>query len=263
MNVAKESIYPVRYIRIIGWTSLALSICTFISAIAIHGTPQYPDYYQNPVHVAFAVHNMHGGSNLPPSGQGFVASLLLGFHTWASYIFTRPKKRREPEWPSRKMYYTFVAACGICMVWGVVMAVWDIMIASGTYYKAFRNGEAVQGFLYLEVALGLFMTGITTASLLLVYNTCKFNNPTTYADNPPRGYQQRSRSNDINTISGSNAHNNTVTWVPPSLPDGEAPPSYSDRHARPKKGRKGIENAAFEPDQRAPRYSAPTPSQWI
>jgi len=244
-----------------------LSICTFISAIAIHGTPQYPDYYANPVHVAFAVHNMHGGSNLPPSGQGFIASILLGFHTWSSYIFSRPKKRREPEWPSKKMYYTFVTSCGLCMVWGVVMAVWDIMIASGTYYKAFRNGEAVQGFLYVEVALGLFMTGITTASLLLVYNTCKFTNTneSSYVQNQPipRNFRQRGGNDEVNTIAGSSIHNNTVTWVSPSLPDGEAPPSYSDRNARRKKGnhQRGFQNSAFVPDQ--PNYSAPTPSQWI
>ena len=44
----KDSIYQTRYIRIIGWCSCALGGCMFISGLAIHATPQYPDFYQNP-----------------------------------------------------------------------------------------------------------------------------------------------------------------------------------------------------------------------
>ena len=44
----KDSIYQTRYIRILGWCSCALGGCMFISGIAIHATPQYPDLYQNP-----------------------------------------------------------------------------------------------------------------------------------------------------------------------------------------------------------------------
>jgi len=45
MNVEPNSPYNTRYIRILGWTSFALGIATFMTAIIIHATPNYPDYY--------------------------------------------------------------------------------------------------------------------------------------------------------------------------------------------------------------------------
>ena len=73
-----------------------------------------------------------------------------------SYSFTRPRRRRERTWvfglfeftffiknrkdrtkkPSVCVYRLFVAVCACGIAWGVALAIWDIMIASGQYYKA-------------------------------------------------------------------------------------------------------------------------------
>ena len=67
------------------------------------------------------------------------------------------------------MYNGHIVLCGLGLLWGVFMAVWDVMIAAGTYYRAFRGGDRVQGFLYFEVALGFILCGLMVTSLLLVY----------------------------------------------------------------------------------------------
>ena len=179
------------------------------------------------------------------------------------------------------MYNGQIALCGLGLVWGVFMAVWDIMIASGTYYRAFQGGNRVQGFLYFEVALGFILCGIMITSLLLVYKGCQCHSRT---DHPQRIYTDRSdersqvprmdevrpsrpgqnrrspRRNypesSVATISGQNLDTTTATWRPPQLPDGEAPPSYSSARGN------GRTNPAFQYD-RDPVFKAPQPSQWI
>jgi len=98
MNVEKDSIYQTRYIRILGWCSCALGGCMFISGLAIHATPQYPDLYQNPAHIAYAYHGQF--DNRKPSGQGFIGALLAWAHCLTSYFFSRPRKRNEMVWVS-------------------------------------------------------------------------------------------------------------------------------------------------------------------
>ena len=183
--------------------------------------------------------------------------------------------------PSKAMYNGQISLCGLGLVWGVFMAVWDIMIASGTYYRAFQGGNRVQGFLYFEVALGFILCGIMITSLLLVYKGCQCHSRT---DHPQRIYTDRSdersqvprmdevrpsrpgqnrrspRRNypesSVATISGQNLDTTTATWRPPQLPDGEAPPSYSSARGN------GRTNPAFQYD-RDPVFRAPQPSQWI
>ena len=110
----------------------------FISGIAIHATPQYPDFYQNPgkdsimvrfgrfqnryqsmisswappsdwkkvstnynlikAHIAYAYHGQF--DNRKPSGQGFIGALLAWAHCLTSYFFSRPRKRNEMVWVS-------------------------------------------------------------------------------------------------------------------------------------------------------------------
>ena len=83
--------------------------------------------------------------------------LILVTHAAVSYSFTRPRRRRERTWvfglsefsflfdqkqkdrtkkPSVCVYRLFVAVCACGIAWGVALAIWDIMIASGQYYKA-------------------------------------------------------------------------------------------------------------------------------
>ena len=85
--------------------------------------------------------------------------LILITHGAVSYSFTRPRRRRERTWvlglfyffmisfylikhrndqiekPSVCVYRLFVAVCACGIAWGVALAIWDIMIASGQYYK--------------------------------------------------------------------------------------------------------------------------------
>lgn len=268
MNVEKDSIYQTRYIRILGWCSCALGGCMFISGIAIHATPQYPDLYQNPAHIAYAYHGQF--DNRKPSGQGFIGALLAWAHCLTSYFFSRPRKRNEMVWPSKAMYNGHIALCGLGLVWGVFMAVWDIMIAAGTYYRAFQGGNRVQGFLYFEVALGFILCGIMITSLLLVYKGCQCQSQTdhpqriytdrsNYAERNPNGRSPNRRpyypESSVATVSGQNL-DTTATWRPPQLPDGEAPPSYSSARGN------GRTNPAFQYD-RDPVFKAPQPSQWI
>ena len=49
--------------------------------------------------------------------------------------------------PSVCVYRLFVSVCAIGLAWGVALAIWDIMIASGQYYKAMSGGDTVQAFL--------------------------------------------------------------------------------------------------------------------
>ena len=84
-----------------------------------------------------------------------------------AYAFSRPRRRREPIWawllkvlcliltffvsqvqkPSVCVYRLFVSVCALGVAWGVALAIWDIMIASGQYYKAMSGGDTVQAFL--------------------------------------------------------------------------------------------------------------------
>jgi len=170
------------------------------------------------------------------------------------------------------MYNGHIVLCGLGLVWGVFMAVWDIMIASGTYYRAFQGGDRVQGFLYFEVALGFILCGIMVTSLLLVYKDCSCKE--SQMDHPQRIYTDRSNhtrnsngrspnrrqyypeSVSVATVSGQNLDTTTATWRPPQLPDGEAPPSYSSARGN------GRTNPAFQYDG-DPVFKAPQPSQWI
>ena len=49
--------------------------------------------------------------------------------------------------PSVCVYRLFVSVCAVGLAWGVALAIWDIMIASGQYYKAMSGGDTVQAFL--------------------------------------------------------------------------------------------------------------------
>ena len=47
MNVEQNSIYNTRYIRILGYTSMSLSVVMLLTAIIIHATPKYVDIYNS------------------------------------------------------------------------------------------------------------------------------------------------------------------------------------------------------------------------
>ena len=60
------------------------------------------------------------------------------------------------------------------------------MIASGQYYKAMADGDTVQAFLFMEAALGIFMSCVCTTSILLVYHACRCDGPGSPRKRVPR-----------------------------------------------------------------------------
>ena len=62
---------------------------------------------------------------------------VLGYLVFPSLVFCLIKNRKDrTKKPSVCVYRLFVAVCACGIAWGVALAIWDIMIASGQYYKA-------------------------------------------------------------------------------------------------------------------------------
>ena len=70
-------------------------------------------------------------------GLGSQSFFLFDFEFFVSQV----------QKPSVCVYRLFVSVCAIGLAWGVALAIWDIMIASGQYYKAMSGGDTVQAFL--------------------------------------------------------------------------------------------------------------------
>ena len=71
---------------------------------------------------------------LGPGGDGSVLGYLVYF-TFSSFLYLIKPRNDQIKKPSVCVYRLFVAVCACGIAWGVALAIWDIMIASGQYYK--------------------------------------------------------------------------------------------------------------------------------
>merc|ERR1719210_1153578 len=208
--------------------------------------------------LAMAMYN--SDRDVQPGGGGFIGLIILVTHAAVSYSFTRPRRRRERVWPSVCVYRLFVAVCACGIAWGVALAIWDIMIASGQYYKAMADGDTVQAFFFMEAALGIMMSCVCTTSVLLVYHACRCDGPGAPRKRVTKKYNHR-RNETPNTISREVDLNSTAVtskWNHPRLPEGEAPPIYTDS-AISSRQNQGHVNPSFNTNE----YHIQQPSQWI
>jgi len=267
----------VRYVRILGYTSGAMSFLMFITAIGTHVRNHHPDYNRvDMMQLTMAMFNAERDVN--PAGGGFIGFIILVTHCATSYSFSRPKRRRERIWgrgglffgndffkiesedqtytqPTVCLYRFYIITCAIGVAWGVALAIWDIMIASGQYYKAMADGDTVQAFLFMEAALGIMMTCVCTTSILLVYHACRCDGPGSPRKRLPQ--QQANHYAVPNTISRGELDTTAVTWNQPRLPEGEAPPVYADSNMG--RARQGHVNPSFNTGE----FHIQQPSQWI
>jgi len=274
MNVEENSPYNMRYIRILGWSALATAILTLLTAIIIHATPRYADFYSPSQGGAMqAIWSHQTGIQLEPSGQGFIGAVVATVHFVVSFYMSRRRRRREREWPSARMVNGYMGSAGFGCFWGVALMIWDIMTATATHWEGFYKGMTTKGCLYLEAVLGLLFTGICTVGLLLVCNGCECKD----IGNDRRSHYHSDVAGPASSVRPDVDMNQSASWNSPNMavrrtdrPVGTPPPVYSSKRNRQngRTPRNHHSNPAFSQNERNSHlpqinFGPPQESQWI